>query len=148
MVLLAAKDIRFGLGGETLLDGLSLQIEAGERVCLLGLNGCGKTTLLRILDGQLAPDGGQVDLSLHREQDSVVLSFTDNGVGIRPAILPRIFEPFYTTRGIASGGNQPCDGLGLSVVHGIVKELGGSIGVTSKVGEGTTFTIRLPWQRN
>ncbi|MCF7958676.1 MAG: PAS domain S-box protein [Phycisphaerae bacterium] len=92
------------------------------------------------------PNGGQVTLGLRREGDSLVLTFSDNGMGISPAILPRVFEPFFTTRGVLAGGDQCCDGLGLSVVHGIVKELGGTIGVASKINEGTTFTIRLPWK--
>ncbi len=52
--------------------------------------------------------------------------------------LPRIFEPFYTTKG------QKGTGLGLSVIWGIVDNHNGTIAVDSRVGEGTTFTIRIP----
>jgi two-component system cell cycle sensor histidine kinase/response regulator CckA len=67
------------------------------------------------------------------------LSFTDSGRGIAPDVLPRIFDPFFTTKQSPQG-----TGLGLSVVHGIVDQVGGVIEVESKEGAGTTFNIYLP----
>ena len=69
----------------------------------------------------------------------VRLTVRDTGVGIPPAVLERMFDPFFTTKGVGQG-----TGLGLSLVHGIVSDLGGAIDVTSKAGEGTTFEIWLP----
>src|SRR3984957_7774915 len=69
----------------------------------------------------------------------VRLTVRDTGVGIAPAVLERMFDPFFTTKGGGQG-----TGLGLSLVHGIVSDLGGAIDVTSKAGEGTTFEIWLP----
>jgi PAS domain S-box-containing protein len=63
----------------------------------------------------------------------------DTGAGVPPAALDRIFDPFFTTKGVGQG-----TGLGLSLVHGIVSDLGGAIDVTSKIGEGASFEIWLP----
>ncbi len=67
------------------------------------------------------------------------LSVTDNGTGMKPVVLKRIFEPFYTTRK-KSGGT----GLGLSMTQSIVKMHGGTIAVTSSLNKGSTFTVLLP----
>lgn len=75
------------------------------------------------------------------EMEWVVLTVADNGCGISQSTISKIFEPFYTS------DDEHGTGLGLSIVQGIVQEHGGNIGVMSIVGQGTTFTIRLPaWQ--
>ncbi|NTU42336.1 MAG: ATP-binding cassette domain-containing protein [Nitrospirales bacterium] len=60
MSLLSLRDIRLAFGGPELLDGVSLQIEPGERVCLVGRNGAGKSSLMRIITGEMTPDSGEV----------------------------------------------------------------------------------------
>jgi PAS domain S-box-containing protein len=69
----------------------------------------------------------------------VVLSISDTGSGIDPAIMDKIFEPYFTTKEQGKG-----TGLGLSVVYGLVKEHGGGIKVDSEIGKGTTFKVYLP----
>ncbi len=71
------------------------------------------------------------------------LSVADTGAGIPPPLLERIFDPFFTTKEVGVG-----TGLGLSLVHGIVTDLGGGIAVESRPGEGALFTVYLPWQRH
>ena len=67
------------------------------------------------------------------------LTVGDTGTGIPPAILERMFDPFFTTKDVGEG-----TGLGLSLVHGIVADLGGAIDVTTTAGVGTRFDIWLP----
>jgi two-component system, cell cycle sensor histidine kinase and response regulator CckA len=67
------------------------------------------------------------------------LTICDSGAGIPPEILDHIFEPFFTTKDVGRG-----TGLGLSLVHGIVSQAGGTIDVRSDVGRGSTFVILLP----
>jgi CheY-like chemotaxis protein len=69
----------------------------------------------------------------------VRLIISDTGVGISPTGLERMFYPFFTTKEVGEG-----TGLGLSLVHGIVSDLGGAIDVTTREGKGTTFEIWLP----
>jgi len=85
------------------------------------------------------PLGGTLTLTSHFFSGSreVDISVADTGAGIAPELLSRIFDPFFTTK-------EKGTGLGLSVVYGIVEKHGGSMRVDSRVGQGTTMTIRLP----
>ncbi len=85
------------------------------------------------------PQGGTLTIQTKNYHNKeVILHITDTGVGIPKESFSQIFEPFYTTK--KKGGV----GLGLSVVYGIIRDHKGLIKVDSVVGEGTTFTIRLP----
>jgi len=81
-----------------------------------------------------------VDLSL-KPGRHLALTITDTGCGIPPEVKDRIFEPYFTTKEQGKG-----TGLGLAVVHGIVKEWQGDIAIASVVGRGTTMTVYLPLQ--
>jgi signal transduction histidine kinase len=78
-------------------------------------------------------------ISLERVNSHVKAVVADTGHGIPKEDLPKIFHPFFTTKEAGKG-----TGLGLTVVHNIVHEHGGSITVDSEPGTGTTFTLMLP----
>jgi two-component system NtrC family sensor kinase len=86
----------------------------------------------------MAP-GGQVTLVARRDGQEAVAEVRDTGTGIDPKHLGKIFDPFFTTKEEGKG-----TGLGLSIVQGIVESHGGRITVDSVLGQGTTFTLRLP----
>ncbi|MHA7634407.1 ATP-binding protein [Corallococcus sp. M7] len=83
--------------------------------------------------------GGLVFLTTLQEGTEAVVRVRDTGTGIEPRNLSRIFEPFFTTKPEGRG-----TGLGLSICQGIVENHGGRLTVESTMGQGTTFTVRLP----
>jgi two-component system, NtrC family, sensor kinase len=83
----------------------------------------------------------ELTVRLRGSAEEVRIDVGDTGVGIPPEVLPRIFEPFFSTK-----ESQNCVGLGLAVVYGIVQRHGGQIEVESNVGQGTVFHLRLPRQ--
>jgi len=100
------------------------------------------------------PDGGVLEISLEEVQVEtesrpeqtqlpsgcyLKLTVRDNGAGIPPEVRERIFEPYFTTKQVGKG-----TGMGLAVVHGVIKEHGGNIAVSSEPGRGTAFEICLP----
>ena len=88
---------------------------------------------------QATPEGGRVRVGTSRQGDHAVIEVEDDGCGIPPETLERIWEPFFTTKG--AQGN----GLGLGISRRIVEEHGGRIGVVSRPEEGTRFRIELPY---
>ncbi len=89
---------------------------------------------------QAMPDKvGEIKIITKSVGDYVEIYFIDTGVGISPDVIDKIFDPFFTTKPVGEG-----TGLGLSVSFGIIKKHQGEIEVTSEVGKGTTFLIRLP----
>ncbi len=87
-----------------------------------------------------AIDGeGVITIETLAEKNAVVVKITDTGCGMSEDVKKRIFEPFYTTKPVGQG-----TGLGLSIVFRIIEEHGGKISVSSKPGEGTTFSVQLP----
>jgi PAS domain S-box-containing protein len=90
-----------------------------------------------------SPEGGTIDLQVQRCGDAACVSVTDQGIGIPPEALPRLFQRFYRAPNV---NPQHISGLGvgLYVVKEIVTLHGGTIGVASREGAGSTFTIRLP----
>ena len=85
---------------------------------------------------QAMPGGGAVTVGVAGADDGVDVTVTDTGPGIPDDEQETIFRPFYTTRAKGTG-------LGLSVARELVQAMSGTLGVTSVVGQGATFTVRL-----
>jgi signal transduction histidine kinase len=97
-----------------------------------------QTLLNLILNGfQAMPDGGTLTLQAYMSNGNILITVTDTGVGIPRENLPRIFEPYFTTKAKGSG-------LGLAIARRIVEAHGGTIVVSSEAGEGCVFRISLP----
>lgn len=85
-------------------------------------------------------ENGVIEIKAEPEGDSLVLTYTDNGVGMNEEQLSRIYEPFYTTKRNAGGS-----GLGMNIVYNLIsRKLNGTIKTQSKPGQGTTFIITMP----
>jgi signal transduction histidine kinase len=100
------------------------------RQCLINL-------VRNAADAVAAKGGGRLVLRTRGEGRRVEISVEDNGVGIAGELLPRLFDPFFSTK---EGGS----GLGLALTQQIIRDHGGEIHVASRVGRGTTFTLSIP----
>jgi two-component system, OmpR family, sensor histidine kinase CreC len=103
-----------------------------------------KQLLTNLLDNalQFTPAGRSVRLSVQRRDGSVEFAVTDEGTGIEPELLPKIFDRFFTTENPRTGNRGT--GLGLAIAKSIANTNGGSISVRSEVGRGSTFTVVFP----
>ncbi|MEM9446091.1 MAG: ATP-binding protein [Verrucomicrobiota bacterium] len=97
-------------------------------------------TFLNILNNarDSMKDGGIIHITHEKDSEYIYLSITDEGSGISPEHIKKIFEPFYTTKDKGAG-----TGLGLSLVQGIMQQHGGMVGIESKIDRGTT--VKLGW---
>ncbi|MFT3886360.1 MAG: ATP-binding protein [Flavobacteriales bacterium] len=112
-------------------DGLVARIDAVQFAQVIG------NLVLNALAAM--PGGGRLRIGTERSAEYAVVHVQDTGTGIAPEHLPRIFQPFFTTKPTGEG-----TGLGLAVVHGIMKGHGGHITVSSTPGAGTLFTLSFP----
>ncbi len=90
------------------------------------------------------PPYGEINIACERKGNNLMLAVSDTGVGIKPEILPHIFDAFYQGE---DDSQNTGTGVGLSLVKQIVDVMGGTIKVNSILGQGTTFTILLPIQQ-
>jgi len=90
---------------------------------------------------QAMPDGGELTIAtlFAKDDNFVEIEISDTGCGILEENIKKLFDPFFSTKETGEG-----TGLGLSVSLGIVERHGGAIDVRSKIGDGSTFTIKLP----
>ncbi|MCV6609584.1 MAG: ATP-binding protein [Amphritea sp.] len=134
--------------------GLALQVECENWLCEVDPNQLETAIVNLIVNARDAmPDGGQIrieashiwvddeaaqDIGLPKA-DYITISILDNGEGMEPMVLERAFEPFFTTKDVGQG-----TGLGLSMVHGFVKQSGGCARILSEKEKGTAVIMYLP----
>jgi signal transduction histidine kinase len=100
--------------------------------------------VLNAKDALQEKGSGSVHIVTARTSKGVEIRVEDNGVGMSPEVLRKIYDPFFTTKSNPKEGQRKGTGLGLAVTYGIVQEHAGTIEVTSTLGEGTVFRLELP----
>jgi signal transduction histidine kinase len=142
MLEFEARKVNVTIHFESSSDTLTIHGEPG-RIAQIVQNLVGNA--IHACESRRAPGGSVVTVRVSRQltdstSEHVLLSVQDNGSGIPPEVLPRIFEPLYSTKEIGRG-----TGLGLSIIRDIVTgHLGGEIDLETKMGQGTTFTVSFP----
>jgi signal transduction histidine kinase len=124
--------LRLNVDAPALAETATVDRDMWEKIVLNLLSNALKFTL-----------AGEISVSLRRDGADVELSVADTGVGVPPEELPRLFERFYRVRGTESRTHEGT-GIGLALVQELAKLHGGSVTVASVVGQGTTFTVRIP----
>jgi PAS domain S-box-containing protein len=140
---LAGKNVALNLSGSDRLATVKADAGQIEQVIInLVMNAVdampegGTLTIETTTVRSVNPAGEAPDLA---KGDYVLLSIADTGIGMTEAVKARVFEPFFTTKDVGKG-----TGLGLATCHGIIKQSGGHITLSSTPGAGTTFRIYLP----
>jgi two-component system, sporulation sensor kinase C len=124
--------------------GVSLRRETADALPLVRLpEGEVKQVLYNLIQNaiQASPDGEAVTIRIAADEDEVGVFVEDRGAGIAEEVLPRIFDPFFSTK---SGAPQAGMGLGLSVSRSVIEALGGRIEVSSRASRGSTFVAIFP----
>lgn len=126
----------------------SLEIELYENLPVFkgSINRIEQVLLNLTMNASEAIENGEglikIKTDYDKESNEILLTISDNGIGMDEATLKNIFDPFFTTKRDKGG-----TGLGLSISYGIIKDHGGRIEVNSSIGNGTNFTIRIPVDR-
>ena len=130
-------------------DGVKVSLGAEDQAIILGDRDRLKQALLNLVGNAIkyTPSGGEVKLSLQKDEEWVRIAVRDTGIGIAPENIPHLFDRFYRVdkaRARDAGGA----GLGLAIAKSVVDAHSGKITVESQVGKGSTFTIWLPQRPN
>jgi signal transduction histidine kinase len=130
-------------------DGIALRVQVQPDLCVHGDTVQLEQVLLNLLINArqaMLGKGGSLTVKAAKIEDEVRIQVIDTGPGIPEKLLPKIFQPFFTTKGTAKQGESKGTGLGLAICKEIIEHHKGRIDVSSEVSRGTTFTIHLPIQ--
>jgi len=115
-------------------------VEIDEQLYVLGdasdLKGAFTNLIFNAVDAM--PEGGVLTIRAEKKADKIVIEFEDTGIGMTDDTIERIYDPFFSTKGVKGTG------LGMSEVYGVIKRHRGAIEATSKVGKGSKVIISLP----
>lgn len=148
------KDVFDIIGQQLNLQNIEVKLDLDEDLpCILGHNNRLEQVILNLVtnardainekqNGEVGFDNRFIGVRTHLEGDLVTLTVSDTGIGIPEHSKSKVFEPFFTTKETGKGM-----GLGLSIVYGIVRDYDGDIHVESREGEGTTFKLTFPRDR-
>ena len=129
-------------------SGIGMQVYIASNLPLITADSRSlERALAAVLDNavKFSPDGGEVRVDVQHEANNVCIQVTDNGVGIPPEALPRVFDRFFHLDEV--GGHLfRGAGLGLSIARQVIEQHRGSIQLSSELGKGTRVTIQLPQQ--
>ena len=130
---------------EVRMHNIALNLQLDENLPVVRTDGAQmQQVLLNLVDNALDAVGsnGRIDISTRHLGTDILIEIGDDGPGIKPEAMKKIWEPFYTTKDPGKG-----TGLGLSICSDIVSKLGGTISAENKAQGGALFTIRLPLRR-
>jgi signal transduction histidine kinase len=131
-------------------DGIALRVQVQPDLCIEGDVVQLEQVLLNLLINArqaMLGRGGSITIKAQRlESSEIRIQVIDTGPGIPEKLLPKIFQPFFTTKATARKGEAKGTGLGLAICKEIVEHHKGRIDVESEVGKGTTFSVVLPAQ--
>jgi heavy metal sensor kinase len=129
--------------------GISIACDAGQRVSVEGDRARLKQVVVNLLDNAIkyTPKNGAIQMRIHAMNGHAVLEVQDNGIGIAPDALTHVFERFYRVDQSRSNDSEGA-GLGLSIVKSICTAHGAEVGVVSTPKVGTTFSVKLPLNKN
>lgn len=141
----AARHVAEGLEGRAHAKAITVRVCEGPQLSAICDPGALDQVLVNLVDNAIkyTPDGGHVDVAFRSEGAHAVIEVKDDGPGIAPQHLPRIFERFYRVdagRARKQGGT----GLGLAIVKHLVSRMEGEVTAESRLGKGTRFLVRLP----
>jgi signal transduction histidine kinase len=128
-------------------DGIALRVQIPGEIAVLGDSVQLEQVLLNLLINArqaMIGKGGSLTVKAAAEGDQIKIQVIDTGPGIPENLLPKIFQPFFTTKGTARKEEARGTGLGLAICKEIVEHHKGRITVESQVGRGTTFNVFLP----
>jgi PAS domain S-box-containing protein len=124
-----ARGVRIGVETSPKIPSVEVDADQMEQVFMnLAMNAL-----------QAMPEGGDLRIALAGSPTGVEIRFEDTGTGIDPALMDKIFDPFFSTKPVGKG-----TGLGLAVTQSIIRDHGGEIQVESRVSQGTIFSVFLP----